>query len=327
MKEGFHSVKGIDELRLVDVAKIDSSPWEIRKEKSKPLFDENIRHYGIQQPIKVRPVGDRLQVIYGDRRLETAKELGLKQIFVFIHPCSDDEALELHGAENLCRNDWLPIEEGQFFTMLRKHGHSVPKMSQTYNQSIGQISERIALFEAWNNKFSPEAKKAVVRGDVSVSAIEYVLDNLPEQKAIEVIEYAAKNHMNLEDTMAHVQTILPAVEVEKKARTLGESTSYSKPTPPSVPEYTRVHEYPIVEGEIKSISKTEREIMVKTKNNGTVNLIAELLLDMKQKAKLGDWLKITVRIETPYKPPSKKEVQTQKALVEDFQMKMKGPRA
>lgn len=319
-KTGVHTV---DTLTYMPISKLEPSPWNIRKSRS-VQFDESIKEHGIQQPIKVRPVGEKMQIIFGDGRYDAAKSLGIKVVPVIVHPCSDDEALELHGVENLCRNNWLPVEEGEFFAEMRKRGHSLRQMEKTYNVSRGQISERINLFELLD-RLSPEAKKAVSRGDVATSTVEYVLDKLPEKESLETIELAAKNRMNLEATMEYVSTLPAALELQRKAESLP-SHAVPIPVPKEVEAsdsmFGRVREYPI-EGTIQSVSIGEREVWIKAKNGNSVDLISEFLQGLKRNGKAGDWIRITVRIEGPFKHPTRKQAEAQEALVDDFNWKMK----
>jgi ParB family chromosome partitioning protein len=73
---------------------------------------ESIKHYGILQPLLVRPIGnDKYELVAGERRYRAAISVGLEKVPVIIRELADEEALQLAILENLQREDLNPIEE------------------------------------------------------------------------------------------------------------------------------------------------------------------------------------------------------------------------
>ncbi len=70
----------------------------------------SIQEQGILQPLLVRPLKSKFEVVVGSRRFEAARALGLKKIPVIIRQLNDAEALSLSLVENIQRND-LELEE------------------------------------------------------------------------------------------------------------------------------------------------------------------------------------------------------------------------
>lgn len=70
----------------------------------------SIQEKGILEPLLVRPLKNRFEIVVGSRRYEAAKALGLRKVPVIIRPMSDTEALSLSLVENIQRND-LELEE------------------------------------------------------------------------------------------------------------------------------------------------------------------------------------------------------------------------
>jgi ParB family chromosome partitioning protein len=79
---------------------------------------DSIRQHGIIQPLIVRQVGARFELIAGERRWRAAQGAGLTQVPVIIRSASDMEVLELSLIENLQRADLNPIEEAQGYARL-----------------------------------------------------------------------------------------------------------------------------------------------------------------------------------------------------------------
>jgi ParB family chromosome partitioning protein len=110
-----------EKIRQVSLASIDPSPLQPRKEFAQEALQElveSIRQHGIIQPLIVRPVNGRHQLIAGERRWRAAQEAGLTEVSVIIRPATDLEVLELSLIENLQREDLNPIEEAQGYARL-----------------------------------------------------------------------------------------------------------------------------------------------------------------------------------------------------------------
>ncbi len=125
--------KGLDAL-IMDNASEENSPVELRITEIEPNSDqprkyfdetaldelsENIKRYGLLQPIVVRPlIGGNYQIVAGERRWRASRRAGLKTIPVIIKELSDEETMEIALIENLQREDLNPIEEAEGYKQL-----------------------------------------------------------------------------------------------------------------------------------------------------------------------------------------------------------------
>jgi ParB family transcriptional regulator, chromosome partitioning protein len=90
---------------------------DFRREALQELID-SIRQHGIIQPLIVRQVGTRFELIAGERRWRAAQEIGLATVPAIVRTANDLEVLELSLIENLQRADLNPIEEAQGYARL-----------------------------------------------------------------------------------------------------------------------------------------------------------------------------------------------------------------
>lgn len=92
---------------------IDPNPLQPRRlfqqEKLAELA-QSIRANGIVQPLVVRKIGDRFQLVAGERRWRAAKLAGLSQVPAVVQDIPDDHLLEITLIENIQREDLNPIE-------------------------------------------------------------------------------------------------------------------------------------------------------------------------------------------------------------------------
>lgn len=105
-------------LSQVSVEVIEQSPFQPRKgfdDDELSALSASIKTHGILQPLVVRQVGDRFQLVAGERRLRAARAAGLDSVPVTVVNFNDQQALEAALIENIQRADLNPIEKAMGF--------------------------------------------------------------------------------------------------------------------------------------------------------------------------------------------------------------------
>src|SRR5687768_14023724 len=105
----------------VPVESLEPNPYQPRSPLEPEALTEliaSIRESGIVQPILVRKVGARFQIIAGERRWRAAQRLGLATVPVTVRDVPDDRLLELALVENIQRQELTPLEEAHAFQKL-----------------------------------------------------------------------------------------------------------------------------------------------------------------------------------------------------------------
>ena len=105
----------------VAIDQIEPSPYQPRTKFREEALDElarSIQASGIIQPIVVRPVGSRFQLITGERRWRAAQRAGLTKVSAIIRQVPDNLALEMTLVENIQREDLNAIEAARAFERL-----------------------------------------------------------------------------------------------------------------------------------------------------------------------------------------------------------------
>src|SRR5437764_4062859 len=118
---GVEDVDPRENIHQVSLASIVPSGLQPRKDFAPDALQElvdSIRQHGIIQPLIVRQVGGRCELIAGERRWRAAQEIGLIEVPVIIRSANDLEVLEISLIENLQRADLNPIEEAQGYARL-----------------------------------------------------------------------------------------------------------------------------------------------------------------------------------------------------------------
>jgi ParB family transcriptional regulator, chromosome partitioning protein len=105
----------------IDIDLIEPSPYQPRTRFREEALDElarSIQASGIIQPIVLRPIGNRYQLIAGERRWRAAQRAGLKKVSSIVRQVPDELALEMTLVENIQREDLNAIEAARAFERL-----------------------------------------------------------------------------------------------------------------------------------------------------------------------------------------------------------------
>jgi ParB family chromosome partitioning protein len=112
-----------NDVRNVPIDQVIPSPLQPRKHFTEGMLDDlmdSISQHGIIQPLIVRDMNGKLELIAGERRWRASTNLGLKHVPVIIRTATDQEVLEMALIENLQREDLNAMEEAAGYVRLAK---------------------------------------------------------------------------------------------------------------------------------------------------------------------------------------------------------------
>jgi ParB family chromosome partitioning protein len=140
-----------EKIQQVTLSSIVPSPLQPRKDFARDALAElveSIRQHGIIQPLVVRDVGGRHELIAGERRWRAAQEAGLQQVPVITRVATNLEVLELSLIENLQRADLNPIEEAQAYARLAgEFGMRQEEIAQKVGRSRAAVANSMRLLD------------------------------------------------------------------------------------------------------------------------------------------------------------------------------------
>jgi ParB family chromosome partitioning protein len=84
---------------------------------------QSIRSHGVIQPIVVRKVEGRFEIIAGERRWRAAQRAGLLKVPIVLRDVDDDHLLEVALIENIQRENLNPVEEATAYRRLADELH------------------------------------------------------------------------------------------------------------------------------------------------------------------------------------------------------------
>ncbi|MFV0415991.1 MAG: ParB/RepB/Spo0J family partition protein [Chthoniobacterales bacterium] len=133
-----------ESVRSVSIDLVTHSPQQPRTEFREEYLNElmeSIREQGIIQPLIVRKVGQKFELIAGERRWRASQKLGLKEVPVIEREASDQDVLELALIENLQREDLNPIEEAKAYLRL---GNEFSMTQEQISKKVGKSRAAVA---------------------------------------------------------------------------------------------------------------------------------------------------------------------------------------
>jgi ParB family chromosome partitioning protein len=140
-----------EKVQQVNLASLVPSPLQPRKDFARDALQElveSIRQHGIIQPLVVRNVDGRHELIAGERRWRAAQEAGLTRVPVITRVATDLEVLELSLIENLQRADLNPIEEAQAYARLAgEFGMRQEDIAQKVGRSRAAVANSMRLLD------------------------------------------------------------------------------------------------------------------------------------------------------------------------------------
>ena len=164
------TVDNSEKIVEINVDLIDPNPFQPRKVFSDDELvelAESIEQHGLIQPIAVRKVGDRYQLISGERRTRASKLAGLPTIKAQVYENLDDKAMaEWALIENIQRVDLNPVEVAKSYQQLiDNHGYTHEDLSKIVSKSRSAITNALRLL-----KLPPQVLLWIEEGKISGGA-------------------------------------------------------------------------------------------------------------------------------------------------------------
>ena len=169
----------------IELDLIDANPFQPRKVFSEDELSElanTIRTHGLLQPISVRSMNGRYQIISGERRTRASRLAGFKTIKAQVFNDVADKAMaELALIENIQRVDLSPIETAQSYQQLiDNHDYTHEDLAKTVGKSRSAITNALRLL-----KLPDQVQFWIQEGKISGGAARALCsDKIPDVEAL-----------------------------------------------------------------------------------------------------------------------------------------------
>lgn len=199
----------VDEGRVI-VAKpeeILASPFQPRRhfneEQIRELAD-SIRERGLIQPLIVRKIDGKYELIAGERRLRAIRSLGLDEVRIVVKDATDLEVAELTLIENLQREDLTPLEEAEQYRLLQtRFGMSQEVIARHVGKSRAGIANMVRLLD-----LAEPVRDMLETSRISVGHAKVLLQLKEESAQITAATRVAENGLTVRQTEQLVRSLL-----------------------------------------------------------------------------------------------------------------------
>ena len=135
-------------LYLDDIIPNRFQPREVFDEKALKELAVSIKEHGVIQPIIVRRVNGKYEIIAGERRLKASKLAGLETIPAVIVEVTTKDSAVLALIENLQREDLTPVEEAKAYRqIMRELNYTQAELGERVGKSRSYVTNMLGLLE------------------------------------------------------------------------------------------------------------------------------------------------------------------------------------
>ena len=195
------------------IAQIDSNPYQPRQDFNEAELEslgESLLNHGLLQPVAVRKVDDRYQIVAGERRYRAAIKVGWTDVPVQVTEADDRQMAEMALVENIQRKDLNPLEKAASFQRyLEQYGCTQEDLASRLNIDRSTVANIIRLLEL------PEpVKDAVRQSKITQGHARALLPLGDEREQIEFCRRIQTESLSVRNTEAMVQEAIQAADAE-----------------------------------------------------------------------------------------------------------------
>ncbi|MBR2603930.1 MAG: ParB/RepB/Spo0J family partition protein [Bacilli bacterium] len=173
---------------------------------------KSIKEHGIIQPLVLRRIGNKYEIIAGERRYKAAYIAGLHKVPAVTIDLNDNESAEVAIVENIQRKDLSPIEEAKSYKKLLERGYLTQEQLATrMGKTQATISNKLRLLN-----LSPKVQDALLNNKISERHARSLLRIEDKTKQEELLDTIIENRINVKDTDDMINEMLSKPTVEEK---------------------------------------------------------------------------------------------------------------
>ena len=151
------------EIDINDILPNRNQPRIVLNEEDDLGLTDSIKEYGVLQPILVRSIGDKYEIIAGERRYRASVLAGKDTIPAIIISMNDKESAEVALIENVQRKELSPIEEALSYKSILDKGYMTQEqLAEKIGKSQPTIANKIRLLN-----LSDDVQDALLENQIS----------------------------------------------------------------------------------------------------------------------------------------------------------------
>lgn len=247
---------------MVKISLVEPNRNQPRKMFDKDSLDEltkSVKQYGVLQPIIVKKIGNRYEIVAGERRWRAAQAAGLSEVPVVVRDYDDQKAKEIAIIENIQRTDLNPIEEALAYkSLIEEYNLTQEELSDKVSKNRSTITNSLRLL-----KLSKNIQQYMIDGQISSG----------HARALLSLEDGGKRELLALDIM---KRSLSVRDTEKAAKALSKKKNVELSDLTETSKEDTVRDlslfYKEYEDSIQGVLGTKVHINQKDKNKGRIEI-------------------------------------------------------
>ncbi|MDD6878818.1 MAG: ParB/RepB/Spo0J family partition protein [bacterium] len=182
-------------LYLDDIIPNRFQPRENFDEQALKELAVSIKEHGVIQPIIVRQIGEKYEIIAGERRYKASTLAGLTKIPAIVRNLDDKETSKVALLENLQRRDLTAIEEARTYQkILELDALTQEELAKTMGKSQSAVSNKLRLLS-----LTDEVQDALLHEQISERHARSLLNITDPIKQVELLNKVITSRMTVRE--------------------------------------------------------------------------------------------------------------------------------
>lgn len=167
-------------------------------------LSESIKKYGVIQPITVRQIGDKYEIITGERRYKATIMAGLSEIPAIINNLNDKDSSEVALIENVQRENLTPIEEATSYKKILDMGYlTQEKLASKLGLSQSTVANKLRLLQ-----LTEEVQESLLEGKISERHARSLLKITDSDQQIFMLNRIIKERLTVRRTDEEIKKLV-----------------------------------------------------------------------------------------------------------------------
>ena len=175
-------------------------------------LSDSIREHGVIQPLVVRTIGNKYEIIAGERRYKASVLAGKETVPVIIKNLNDRDSAEIALIENIQRKNLTPIEEALSYKKILDMGYLTQEnLASKLGKSQSSVANKIRLLN-----LSDEVQEALLDNKISERHARSLLKLKSVSSQNKLLDRIINERLTVRRTDEEIQRIINNVDYEEK---------------------------------------------------------------------------------------------------------------
>ncbi len=200
------------QIYLDDIIPNRFQPREVFDERALKELAISIKEHGVIQPIIVRRVNGKYEIIAGERRYKASALAGLTKIPAIVRDLDDKESSKVALLENLQRKNLNPIEEARTYQkILEIDQMTQEELAKTMGKSQSAVANKIRLLT-----LPEEIQSALLKEEISERHARGLLNVADPEKQKELLKKVIDTKMSVRALEEEIKNDFPKKETSQE---------------------------------------------------------------------------------------------------------------